>query len=69
MTTSTFRCPPVLFEAHAAAEYLAMSPRKLAEYQAAGEIIPRQIGAKRVYHRDDLEEFAARLPDWSSNKS
>ena len=67
--TSAFRCPPALFDVDSAAEYLAMSTRKLAEYQAAGLIIPKQVGNKRVYHRDDLEEFAKRLPDWSRDLS
>lgn len=69
MNTPSFRCPPVLFDVESAATYLSISVRKLAEYQAAGLIIPKAIGTKRVYHRDDLEDFAKRLPDWSRDQS
>ena len=55
---------PAAFDRDSAAAYLSISPRSLDELQAKGELIPKQLGAKRLYLRRDLEEFAERLPDW-----
>ena len=60
---------PALFDRERAADYLSVSPRKLDEIQAAGELIPKKHGSKRLYLRKDLEEFADRLPDWEARRN
>jgi hypothetical protein len=67
MTTRAYY-PPVLLDRERAADYLSVSPRKLDEIQAAGELIPKKHGSKRLYLREDLEEFAGRLPDWEAKR-
>ena len=66
--TAALLCVPALFAPEMAAAYLGVSPRKLAEYQAAGRIIPRDLDGRRMFHRDDLDQFAASLPDWEGRK-
>lgn len=56
--------PPVLFSTDDAADYLGIRSTKLNEMQAAGRVIPRDFDGKRMYLRDDLDEFARRLRDW-----
>lgn len=57
--------PPAGFDRDAAAEYLSISPRKLDEVQAKGDLIPKKFGSRRIYRREDLEAFLLKLPDWS----
>lgn len=56
---------PRLLSREDAAAYLGgISVRKLDELQAQGRIIPKRLDGRRVYLRDDLDEFARALPDW-----
>jgi hypothetical protein len=55
---------PTAFDREGAAHYLSISVRSLEELQRQGHLIPKKLGAKRLYLRTDLEEFAAQLPDW-----
>lgn len=56
--------PPAGFNRDDAAEYLSVSVRTLDDIQATGNLIPKRLGARRVYLREDLEEFLRQLPDW-----
>ena len=64
---TNLRYPPYLMDPETAAAYLSISVRKLAEYQAAGDVVPKAVGSMRRYRRPDLEEFADRLEDWTVN--
>jgi excisionase family DNA binding protein len=55
---------PAGFNREDAADYLGISPRKLDEIQAAGELIAKQLGARRMFLREDLEQYLRDLPDW-----
>lgn len=55
---------PILMGDEEAAFYLSISPRQLARFQAESLIIPRALGGKRGFLREDLDEFARNLPDW-----
>lgn len=56
--------PPAGFNRADAAEYLSVSARTLDDIQATGDLIPKKLGARRVYLREDLEEYLRGLPDW-----
>lgn len=61
---------PVLLGRDEAAAYLGgISIRKLDELQAQGRIIPKALDGRRVYARDELDRFAATLPDWKTARS
>ena len=54
----TVYCPPALFSEDDAAAYLGVSKTKLRD-----ENIPRRIwGGRKLYLRDDLDDFARSLP-------
>lgn len=58
MGKHTLHFTPRLMAAPAAAAYLGISETKLAELA-----IPRkELGAKRLYERQDLDDYADRLP-------
>lgn len=59
----------VLFTREGAAAYLDVSPRTLDKFQADGRLVPRDLDGMKRFHRDDLDEFASRLPDWDREKS
>jgi hypothetical protein len=48
----------ILYPRPAAAFQLGMSVRTLDEYAKVGEIHPRFVGGKVMYHRSELERFA-----------
>ncbi|GIG27206.1 helix-turn-helix domain-containing protein [Cellulomonas denverensis] len=56
--------PPALLRREDAAEYLAVSPRKLDELQAKGVVIPVRLDGMKRFRRSDLDDIAAGLPDW-----
>lgn len=57
---------PKLLDKNAAAYYLSTSTRKLDELQALGKVTPRALGNKRVYLRDELDDFASSLGEWKA---
>jgi len=57
--------PPILFTDDDAAAYIGVSVATLNRLQAAGKIVPKANGGKRGFLRDDLEEYARGLPDWT----
>jgi hypothetical protein len=61
--------PPILFNDEDAAYYLGISVTTLNRLQAAKHIIPKDLGGRRGFLRDDLEEFARNLPDWVHGES
>ncbi|MGN8245286.1 helix-turn-helix domain-containing protein [Cellulomonas soli] len=56
--------PPALLRREDAAEYLAISPRKLDDLQARGLVIPVDFDGMKRFRRQDLDDMAQRLPDW-----
>ena len=48
----------ILYPREEAAHQLGISKRTLDEYKKLGEIHPRFIGGKVLYHRSELERFA-----------
>lgn len=58
--------PPILMGDEEAAAYLGISARQLARLQAESLVIPKALGSRRGFLRDDLEEFARSLPDWET---
>lgn len=65
MTSQKPDWTPILFSREDAAIYLGgISVRKLDELQAQRRIVPRALDGRRVYLRDELEEFARGLPGW-----
>ena len=59
--------PPFLMTREEAAYYLCISTRTLDGLQAQSKIIPKRLGGKRGFLREDLEEFARSLPDWEQS--
>jgi len=59
---------PKLMGEEAAAFYLDISIRKLAQLQAQGRLIPKALDNKRGFLRDDLDAFAESLPDWETRR-
>lgn len=55
---------PILMDAEPAAYYLGVSLRQIDKLQRLGDLTPRANGGKRVFHRDDLDTYAAGLPEW-----
>ncbi len=58
--------PPFVMNAREAAAYLGISPRTLQALQARGDITPKQLGSKRGFLREDLEEWARDQPEWET---
>lgn len=51
-----------------AAEYIGVSPRKFDELVADGRMPrPKQIDARRVWHRQQLDKAFAALPDFGAD--
>ena len=48
----------ILYPRHEAAFQLGISVRTLDQYAKIGEIHPRFVGGKVLYHRSELERFA-----------
>ena len=68
MTAPAFRTyPPGAFSKTEAAYYLGISVRTLDQLQAQGRIIPREVGAKRLFLKTDLDAWLDGLPDWETN--
>ena len=51
----------ILYPRHEAAYQLGISVRTLDQYAKVGEIHPRFVGGKVLYHRSELERFASLL--------
>lgn len=66
--TGQLAYPPILMGEEEAAAYLGISTRTLARLQADSIIVPKALGTRRGYLRDDLEAFARALPDWEGRK-
>lgn len=61
--------PPVLLSRDDAAAYLGgISVRKLDALQAEGRVIPAALDGRRVYPREELDKFAAALPEWVARR-
>jgi hypothetical protein len=50
--------PRILYPREESAFQLGISVRMLDEYKATGEIHPRFIGGRALYHHSELERFA-----------
>lgn len=59
---STMSTEKLLYTADEAAELLSMSRRRLDELRRAGDILAVRDGRSFKFRRDDLIEYASRLP-------
>lgn len=55
---------PVLMDLSTAAYYLGVSPRQVEKLQRLGDLTPLANGGKKVFHRDELDKYAAGLTEW-----
>jgi hypothetical protein len=62
---STPAFAPVLMDLQTAAYYLGVSTRQVEKLQRLGDITPLANGGKKVFHRDELDKYAAGLAEWT----
>lgn len=66
MATGRIEGWPALMQADTAAAYLDCSPRKLAELQRQGKVIPVDSDMGKRYTREELDRYIASLGEWQS---
>lgn len=59
--------PPGGFPREDAAFYLGVSVRTLDDLQRQGLLIPKRLGSKRLFLKDELDRYLAALPDWNDD--
>jgi excisionase family DNA binding protein len=60
---------PRLLTGQDAARYLGISMTVLDDLVHRSELIPRRLGGKRQFRREDLDAYIDRLPEWETKKS
>lgn len=59
-----FMFAPKLMDTDTAGYYLGVSDRQIEKLQKLGDLTPVANGGKKVFLREDLDEYAEGLPEW-----